>query len=78
MQQPIHQLYKKFTEYYPGYVFGYADKSLYYSISVMERGSALAKRTQVGLVDSEDSIKRSWYALLKELNPNVAPHKASE
>lgn len=78
MHQPIYQLYKKFTEHSPGFIFGYAHKQLYYSLSVIDRRDSRARITQVGLLDSEDTVKRSWYALLKELAPDVVPNKTSE
>jgi hypothetical protein len=60
-------LYHKFTDHFPGYLFGYRVHELYLRLSVQDKRTGRAKMDTVNLEATEPELKLAWYKLLKEL-----------
>lgn len=64
----LTKLYKQFTDHYgpEGYKFGYRDRDLYYSFSVIDQRSGRANMDKVELGLPIDEYKKTWWRLMKD------------
>lgn len=64
-------LYHKFTNHYPEFLFGYRYTDLAIKLSIIDKRTKQVSRTVISLTSSETETKLAWYTLLKELDPYV-------
>lgn len=63
----LYDLYTKFTDHYPDYYFGYADKELYIKLSVQNKHTNQTRLEPMAKDATEDEFKLQWYKMMKEL-----------